>query len=596
MPWTFATGCQGRVSLASSSLDGAVMMDGLRRHSLSWTIAAVCLGATWAWGQSAQACGGLFCDGAAPMPVDQSGEDILFVPGDGTIEVHIRIQYEGNPADFAWVLPVQSVPTDVAVGSDPLFVNIKNGSVPTYGLNRTFESCGFNSDESAAGGGESGGGEEDDGGGDSAGGPVVALSETVGAFELTVLTGGTAQETIAWLEENGYQQDPEAEPILAEYLAEGFLLAAIKLKGGAELDEIHPIALTFASNEPCVPLRLTRIAATENMDVRTYFLGDGRVVPQNYRHVLVNPLKIDWANFGSNYKEVIGEAVDAQHADGRAFVTEYAGPSSVVSSVGLYYPDWDADAFRGTDVAEALLMLESQALVNCRFSYGYYGYYGYEDYEYDEYSCRPLHPLLTALLAEFLPPPDGIAPGPYLGTRDADLEALMGVAWDSEGFADLLDERVIQPGLHAADLLEANPYLSRLYTTISPWEMTADPIFLQNPELGEIPAQRTADQFIRCDGSSRFTLPDGRVVLVGPDGVWPEIGDDDQFAEIVEEYPAPGAPVTLADNTKAIEDALDDHNGEMQTGCGCTASPGSSKLLAPLLLLLAALRPRRRRS
>ena len=48
------------------------------------------------------------------------------------------------------------------------------------------------------------------------------------------------------------------------------------------------------------------------MDIRAFFLGDARVVPVNYRHVLLNPLKIDWFNNASNYKEVISMAVDAQ--------------------------------------------------------------------------------------------------------------------------------------------------------------------------------------------------------------------------------------------------------------------------------------------
>ena len=48
------------------------------------------------------------------------------------------------------------------------------------------------------------------------------------------------------------------------------------------------------------------------MEVRTYFLSTGRVVPMNYRHVLVNPLKIDWSTQAGNYREVITGAVDEE--------------------------------------------------------------------------------------------------------------------------------------------------------------------------------------------------------------------------------------------------------------------------------------------
>jgi hypothetical protein len=43
---------------------------------------------------SALACGGTFCDsGPTAMPVDQTGENILFVMGDGIVEAHVQIQY-----------------------------------------------------------------------------------------------------------------------------------------------------------------------------------------------------------------------------------------------------------------------------------------------------------------------------------------------------------------------------------------------------------------------------------------------------------------------------------------------------------------------
>lgn len=45
--------------------------------------------------QEAEACGGTFCDaGPTAMPVDQTGENILFVMGEGYTEAHIQIQYD----------------------------------------------------------------------------------------------------------------------------------------------------------------------------------------------------------------------------------------------------------------------------------------------------------------------------------------------------------------------------------------------------------------------------------------------------------------------------------------------------------------------
>jgi len=47
--------------------------------------------------RDASACGGTFCDtGPRAMPVDQTGENIIFVMEPGQVEAHIQIQYRGD--------------------------------------------------------------------------------------------------------------------------------------------------------------------------------------------------------------------------------------------------------------------------------------------------------------------------------------------------------------------------------------------------------------------------------------------------------------------------------------------------------------------
>ena len=71
----------------------------------TWTIPlAACAAALAHLAQPsvAEACGGTFCDaGPQVMPVDQTGENILFVVGEESVEAHVQIQYEGNPEQFA---------------------------------------------------------------------------------------------------------------------------------------------------------------------------------------------------------------------------------------------------------------------------------------------------------------------------------------------------------------------------------------------------------------------------------------------------------------------------------------------------------------
>jgi len=564
------------------------------RLSLLGALAVGSFGATAMIPNEASACGGTFCDGGAPlpMPVDQSGENILFVRDGDFMEAHIQIQYMGDAEKFGWVVPLLKAPTEIAPGSDPLFANMLAGSVPTYGFSRQNDVCTAPEDASndgfgtGAAGGDDGGGDDDDDGE----GPKILAMEEVGAFEVTVLTAESAQVVVDWLVENDYQTDDEAIPILEQYLAEGHVFAAVKLTAGAEVNEIHPIMFRFQSDEPCVPLRLTRIAAVEDMEVRTFFLGDTRVAPRTYRHVEVNPLLIDWPNQAGNYKEVISIAVDEESADGRAFVTEYAGTSDVVPVGGISSDSWDADRFRDLDATNVIAQLTEQGLWQCG-----------EDFDTFEFVCQATHPLVQPLLDEFLPVPEGVEPVDFYENPANYAEVIDADAWgDGSGFADGLAERVIGPGEHAADLLRRFGYLTRMYTTISPAEMTEDPMFHENPNLGDVESQRMATQRILCNGDSIWTLPDGREVYVRAGDPWPDFdaalpddGTTMPASEFIDEVPTTdGAPMRLVDNQELIDTKLRAYNEgqgwngasvpegaepqpDLSGGCGCTSGGGA---------------------
>jgi MYXO-CTERM domain-containing protein len=603
------------------------MTNMLTKRSLGMGSLALCAAATALamHPRDASACGGMFCDGGPqPMPVDQTGENILFVWEGDEIEAHIQIQYTGEAAQFGWVIPLQSVP-EFSVGSEPLFSALLAASVPTYGFSQTFDDCSLGDEGSpddanstAAGGDTGSASDSDPTNGDGGGGPQILLTETVGAFDITVLQGGTGQEVFDWLELNGYQQDMEALPILDEYIAEGHLFGAIKLTGGADVDQIHPIVLRFQGSEPCVPLRLTRIAAVEDMGVRSFFLGASRMVPSNYRHVLVNPLKIDW-RAPTNYNDIVTLAVDEENANGRAFVTEYAGPSNVVQTFGVYSEAWNAAAFDALAATEVGTELQDQGLLFCDFDFGN--------------GCTFTHPLMEGLLTELVPLPADLAAADYWANQDNYPDVDLST-WDGAAFAAGLSARVIEPGMHAADLVQEHPYLTRMFTTISPAEMTEDPQFQENASLPEVPNLLNGVLRTLCNGDQVFTLPDGREIYLPAGGAWPDFPDEPggvagamPSSEIIEEVPATGAPMRLTDNTEKInlvlaswnqengwpgigsggadesggsdsetDDAGADGSGD-DAGCGCATQPPGSTAWAWLGILgLAAARRRSRRS
>ena len=525
----------------------------------------------------AEACGGTFCDGGVPgpMPVDQTGENVIFVMGGDKAEVHIQISYDPNTNanKFAWMIPLATVP-DFSVGSQPLFDRVLAATVPLYNLTQSFESCDFG-DEGGSGGNftsgfpatttsdPSGGSETD------VGGPEVLLNETVGAFDVVVLQDTELAPIQAWLEDNGYNWDPAAAPILQQYLDEGNVIAALKLTNGVGLEDIHPITLRYDGLETCFPLRLTRIAAVEDMEIRVFVLANERAAPTNFRHVLINQVKIDWlgAMIAGNYREVIMNAVDAMMADGRAFVTEYAGTSSTVSQGGIFDNNWDEQAFVGLDPVQTVTTLNDQGLAQCT----------------DELSCAWNHPLIYGLLLEFLPPPDGVEPLTFYAYLGDYVDQIDLVKWNggAEFSAALLD-RVIDPGIHAVDLLDTWPYLTRMYTLISPGEMMEDPIFHLNPDLGDVDQLRTADNYNLCNGDSVVTLPDGREVYVPGGQTWPTIPNEMWWEEEVQTIGLKGAPMTLVNNTNAITKVVTDwnlsHNWPRADDTGNTPTGGGDSM------------------
>ena len=567
---------------------------------------------------SAQACGGTFCDaGPSVMPVDQTGENVMFVVADGQVEAHIQIQYTGDPERFAWIVPVMAEPT-VEVGSDLLFTALQDATVPTFTVSTRTEGC-----SSGGGGGAGGGGgcgvtlqaerpasfdEDVPVGGEDEGEPTVRQRDLAGSYEYVVLEGGSTEGIVGWLDENGFAQDDDAPPILQDYIDDGFLFVAFKLRSGHGVDQIHPIVLRYPGNEACVPMRLTRIAARDDMGVRTFFLGDDRVAPTNFRHVQLNPVKFDWEFPGANYEEAVSLAVDEEAADGHAFVTEYAGSSDIVSPSAFTSDRWQSEPFRATGPADLTALLAQHDLMTCL-----------------EGSCYPTHPLVPSLLQDYVPPPPGVPPeafyacsscyadwqpeddslsgttggigdnGSTSDTRDSTdgtagetgSEGSTGGAssgmssddsgpgstgedtpapdmwadyWDTEGLADALEEQVVAPSHHAAALVQEFPYLTRMYTTLSPAEMTRDPLFSEMPSLPEVDNVWSATRFSRCDGPDRVELDSGPVIWFTESDDPPTFSEM-PYARVVEQF-FTGAPMTLRDHGATIDAELAAWNEE----------------------------------
>ncbi|MCK6548488.1 DUF2330 domain-containing protein [Myxococcota bacterium] len=538
--------------------------------------------------RDADACG-CFAPPDPSVPIVQAGERIVFAHDDGVITAHIQIQYQGTAEDFGWLLPLPSVPV-MKLGVEELFSQLIATTQPKYRLTRVIpETCTFsptrggpfapNASADSAGGG----GVEQDGDDES---PVV-IEDSIGPYDYAVLKADSRDEMFTWLADNRYFVPTGTEDVVGPYIRAGAYFLALKLRKGNDAGDIQPVVLEYASDLPMIPIILTSVAASSNMGIQVWVLGEHRAIPHNYRHTVINEEHIDWLNAGANYNDVIIEAVD-EASKHHAFVTEYAGTSDVMKDV----LDYDG-RFGARATLEAIT--DPSAFVTELRRRGF-----------------PWTSTLVATLTAAFPMPQGVRDAGigeeefygsleyYLGAyRSSHPEQFEGLDTVPEGLAASLWERIVEPTLAAAALVEKYPKMTRLYTTLSPDEMTEDPVFAWNPDLPDVSNVHEATLTYICgffqDGPANtpatLKLPDGREFYLEKIGDWAErITAGVPFSRRIEILRQEGDPIVEVDNAALVS------AGDAGPSCACTATePARSSGLGALVLGVALVLGRRRR-
>ena len=546
----------------------------------------------------AQACG-CFAPPDPSVPIVQSGERILFAMEDGVVTSHIQIQYNGDAEEFAWLVPLPAVPT-LELGTDELFAQVINTTQPKYRLiseDDGFCDDAFN-DSPAAGGGR----------GDNEGAPPPAPNDplvtrdTAGPYDYAVLRADSKQPMLDWLEEERFFVPAGTDDAVDPYIREGSYFLALKLRKGESVGDLLPVVVKYESELPMIPIVLTSVAADPDMPVMVWVLGDARAIPRNFFHTEINDARIDWLNAGSNYIDVITRAVD--EADGHhSFVTEYAGSSDIMRGV----LDFDG---RFGDLGVLSEIVDPDAYVN------YLQNNGYGSATPPFFNLQYSTPMI-ALLEKHLPMPAELADtgldansfyisfsyflDEYRNNYPEQAETLY-ADFDPAALTAEIDERIVTPTLDAGQLFRDHPVMTRLFTTLSPDEMTKDPVLSFNPNLPDVSNIHEARLVRECRLESNGRIPrriiteQGWVLRLPDEGGndWLEVDMPNSLRiEVLREE---GAPEVTADYESAIDDAIEDHRPP-RTG-GCSAAPDTTpRGLAAMLLrgLGVALNWRRRR-
>jgi MYXO-CTERM domain-containing protein len=581
----------------------------LRQTLLAITLTGFAAGAIhFTAPNEAEACG-CFVPPDPTVPIVQAGERILFGMENGVVTSHVQVQYSGPAEEFGWLLPMPSIP-EMELGTDELFAQLIAQTQPTYRLDREYRGdCPFDPFRGNGGGGFPSPSNDSAGEGDGQGGSPLVLRDTVGPYDYAVLRADEKQPMLDWLSDNGFFVPSGTDDVVGPYIQPGAYFLALKLLKGNDVGDLQPVVLKYQSDLPMIPLILTSVAADPNMGIQVWVLGDDRAVSKNFHNTRINDAAIDWVNAGQNYVDVVTDAVD--EIDGHhSFVTEYAGTSSVMVDILDYQGRFGltAELAAKTNAEEFIQQINNTG-------YALFSNSGPNGFS-PTYPSQVLNilqsqlPVPQALLDEGITPADYFWNfSYYIGSYQEQYPAKfldLDLVFSAEELAQSLDERVVAPTLAAGQLFRDNPYLSRLFTTLSPNEMTKDPVFSFNPDLPDVSNVHSGTLTYYCQLLADPTIENTPAVLITEQGfklVYSNgTGDSDainpypgldmpqsQYQEVLREE---GDAEVVVDNTDIIKAALAAENNSNNGGCSVSGN-GSAAGLWLLALGFLALRRRR---
>jgi MYXO-CTERM domain-containing protein len=274
----------------------------------------------------ASACGGCFHETGAQPPanIDVTGHKMLVSVSTTQTTLWDQISYTGDPASFAWVLPVKGNVT-FALSSDALFQNLDAETrveVSSQGFSCTLPSiCIY-------GGGSGTGISYSTGTGEPYPTPVMVTAQAVvGPYSVVTLHSSDPAALTTWLTANSFAIPDDVKPIITAYVGEGFDFVAVKLVPGMPVKAMRPVRVTTpGGGAPVLPLRMVGVGTGAITPVTLWVYGAGRYGAANMPEFTVQPYDVTWDldTQSSDYSTLRQAGFDA--SQGKAWLVEEARP------------------------------------------------------------------------------------------------------------------------------------------------------------------------------------------------------------------------------------------------------------------------------
>jgi len=290
----------------------------------------------------AHACGCLSPPAVAEgsFAVNQQAEQIIFEVEPGWVTAHVLIKYAGDPASFAWIVPVPEVP-ELGISPATAFGLLDKATAPN--VTSDIENicpisewtCAYHEQPRCGGEFQFGGGDDygaasvDAGfssdGATGSGSPVTVLGEAVvGDYQTVTFRANEAAAATQWLRDNGFVVNQTTSIYMESYVNQNMVFVAAKLVPGAGVKAIKPLKLRYRAAYPQVPLILTAVASEPHLTVTSFVYSDELVRPLGHPLVTLDETRIARDTKGrDNYPMVLARTIDEVGGDG--FIAEYRG-------------------------------------------------------------------------------------------------------------------------------------------------------------------------------------------------------------------------------------------------------------------------------
>jgi hypothetical protein len=253
-----------------------------------------------------------------------------------------QIVYEGDPGEFAWVLPIAGE-ASVELADNGFFEALSNETLITMRAPappRTFctDPCG----NGPFGFGASAGSPRAE---STDGMPVTVFHQgVVGPYETATIGSDDPGALLAWMNDNGYVVDDSLLPVIDHYVDQHMNFAVLRLRPGAGVDRMQPVRVTVPGLSTTLPLRMVAAGISVTLDLELFVFAESRMEASNFGNAEVDRAAItyDWASRTFDYERHFDDALFVGEGTTTNWVTEYAEPVLEWTSLSTY-------TSRGTD-------------------------------------------------------------------------------------------------------------------------------------------------------------------------------------------------------------------------------------------------------